>query len=112
MNTATLQSTPALSKSKLASGDVTDVDDLAARIDTRSPIRLGFWVLIVGFGAFLTWAAFAPLDEGVSAPATVSISARTSPILIQATERKRRLRPSQRCPRDGTLTSPTIMCYG
>lgn len=80
MNTTTLQSTPAASKSKLASGEVTDVDDLAARIDTRSPIRLGFWVLIVGFGAFLTWAAFAPLDEGVSAPATVSIETRRKSI--------------------------------
>ncbi|NTV01833.1 MAG: HlyD family efflux transporter periplasmic adaptor subunit [Chlorobiaceae bacterium] len=42
--------------------------------DTRGPIRLGFWVLIVGFGAFLLWAAFAPLDEGVPCGGMVSIS--------------------------------------
>jgi len=41
--------------------------------DTSRPIRLGFWVLVVGFGAFLAWAALAPLDEGVAAPATVAI---------------------------------------
>lgn len=42
--------------------------------DTRSPIRLGIWILLVGFGGFLLWAAFAPLDEGVPAPGTVSIA--------------------------------------
>jgi len=60
--------------------EVTDVDELARRTDTRSPIRLGFWVLIVGFGLFLLWAGFAPLDEGVSAPATVSIETRRKTI--------------------------------
>jgi len=34
-------------------------------MDTRGPARLGFWVLGVGFGGFLLWAAFAPLNEGV-----------------------------------------------
>ena len=42
--------------------------------DTRSPIRLGIWVLIVGFGGFLVWAAFAPLDEGVPSQGMVSIA--------------------------------------
>lgn len=63
-----------------AATEVTDVDELARRTDTRSPIRLGFWVLIVGFGLFLLWAGFAPLDEGVSAPATVSIETRRKTI--------------------------------
>lgn len=53
--------------------DVTDVDDVVLKTDTRPVIRLGLWVLVVGFGLFLAWAAWAPLDEGVSAPATVSI---------------------------------------
>lgn len=52
------------------------VTDLEPRADTRPVMRLGFWVLIVGFGLFLAWAAYAPLDEGVSAPATVSIETR------------------------------------
>lgn len=42
--------------------------------DTRSPIRLGIWILLVGFGGFLLWAAFAPLDEGVPAQGVVSIA--------------------------------------
>ena len=42
--------------------------------DTRSPIRLGIWVLLVGFGGFLLWAAFAPLDEGVPSQGMVSIA--------------------------------------
>ncbi len=42
--------------------------------DTRGPIRLGIWVLLVGFGAFLLWAAFAPLDEGVPCQGLVSIA--------------------------------------
>lgn len=57
-----------------ASDDVTDVESTALYTDTSRPIRLGFWILIVGFGGFLLWAALAPLDEGVAAPATVSIA--------------------------------------
>jgi protease secretion system membrane fusion protein len=41
--------------------------------DTRTPARLGFWVLGVGFGGFLLWAAFAPLDEGVPTAGMVTI---------------------------------------
>lgn len=59
---------------------VTDVQDLRAATDTRRPIRLGLWVLLVGFGGFLLWAALAPLDEGVSAQATVSIETRRKTI--------------------------------
>ena len=60
--------------------DVTDVEEAALKSDTKPVIRLGFWVLIVGFGLFLLWAAFAPLDEGVAAPATVSIETRRKTI--------------------------------
>ncbi len=55
---------------------ITDVDARELKTDTTPVIRLGFWVLIVGFGLFLAWAALAPLDEGVVAPATVSIETR------------------------------------
>jgi len=57
------------------------VDAEQARLsDTRSPIRMGFWVLIVGFGLFMLWAAYAPLDEGVSASAVVAVETRRKPI--------------------------------
>jgi protease secretion system membrane fusion protein len=41
--------------------------------DTSSTIRLGILVLLIGFGSLLLWAAFAPLDEGVPAAASVMI---------------------------------------
>ena len=45
--------------------------------ETANPIRLGILVLIIGFGGFLLWAAFAPLDEGVPCDGAVSISTRS-----------------------------------
>ncbi|MBU3646611.1 MAG: HlyD family type I secretion periplasmic adaptor subunit [Limnohabitans sp.] len=66
-----------------SSPDITDVDsvrDLGEHTDTQSPIRLGFWVLVVGFGGFLLWSVLAPLDEGVSAQASVSIETRRKTI--------------------------------
>src|SRR5215212_2696644 len=44
--------------------------------DARRPVRIGLAVLALGFGGFLLWAAFAPLDEGVVAPGSVSIDTR------------------------------------
>ncbi len=72
-------STPVQAMPVLPAGDaatVTDVEDVKLNTETRSTIRLGFWVLIVGFGIFLAWATLAPLDEGVIAPSTVSIEQR------------------------------------
>jgi membrane fusion protein, protease secretion system len=42
--------------------------------DTRSPVKLGIWILLIGFGGFLLWAGFAPLDEGVPCQGVVSIA--------------------------------------
>jgi len=42
--------------------------------DTRRPVRLGILILIIGFGGFLLWAGFAPLDEGVPCQGLVSIA--------------------------------------
>jgi len=56
------------------------VTDIEPHADTRPVIRLGFWVLVVGFGLFMAWAAFAPLDEGVSAPATVAVETRSKTV--------------------------------
>ena len=42
--------------------------------DTRSPVKIGVWVLVIGFGAFILWAALAPLDEGVPCQGLVSIA--------------------------------------
>jgi protease secretion system membrane fusion protein len=36
-------------------------------------VRLGLWLLAVGFGGFLVWAFLAPLDEGVPAAGILSV---------------------------------------
>ena len=79
MKNTTLQ----LSKQNVS--DATNVVDLAPDLptDTRSTIRLGFLALVIGFGGFLTWAAFAPLDEGVPAPASVTIDTKRKTIQHQ-----------------------------
>ena len=60
--------------------DVTQVSDFDRHSDTNGPIRLGFRVLVLGFGGFLLWSAIAPLDEGVPAQASVSIETRRKTI--------------------------------
>ena len=41
--------------------------------DTRAVARMGMWVLGLGFGGFLLWAAMAPLDEGVPTQGVVTL---------------------------------------
>lgn len=79
MNTMN-RKTNSTGKADVVDAQVVEAADIASHADTKSPIRLGFWVLVVGFGAFLLWAAFAPLDEGVSAPSVVSIESRRKTI--------------------------------
>lgn len=51
-----------------------DQDDLlSGSVIEHSPTRWGFWILLIGFVGFLTWACFAPLDEGVPTAGSVSI---------------------------------------
>ncbi len=50
-----------------------DATEIGAKSDSGRPGRIGLWVLAIGFGGFLLWAALAPLDEGVPAPGTVAI---------------------------------------
>jgi protease secretion system membrane fusion protein len=44
-----------------------------ASSDTSSVARTGLWVLGLGFGGFLLWAALAPLDEGVPTMGMVTL---------------------------------------
>jgi protease secretion system membrane fusion protein len=55
-------------------------DELAVYKDTRGAGRIGLWALAIGFGGFILWASFAPLDEGVVAPGLVSIETHRKPI--------------------------------
>ena len=54
---------------------VTSNDDEGPRAssDTRAVARTGMLVLAVGFGGFLLWAGFAPLDEGVPTQGMVTL---------------------------------------
>ena len=52
--------------------------DLPTHVDHTT--RLGIIAMVIGFGAFLVWAAYAPLDEGVPAQATVTIDTKRKTI--------------------------------
>lgn len=49
-----------------------DVEPLTVNTDASRYSRLGWIVVILGFGAFLLWALLAPLDKGVPLSGTVS----------------------------------------
>ena len=58
------------------SSDSPATDTIASTVDSSQlarPSHIGFWALGIGFGIFLAWAAFAPLDEGVPSAGYVSI---------------------------------------
>jgi protease secretion system membrane fusion protein len=44
--------------------------------DYNRTLRRGALLLLVGFGGFLAWGTFAPLDEAVPAPAVVSVESK------------------------------------
>lgn len=52
-------------------------------VDTARPMRIGYRVLAYGLGLFLIWAAFAPLDEGVPAMATVMLDTKRKAVQHQ-----------------------------
>ncbi len=51
--------------------------------DTGRAARLGLWVLLLGFGGFLLWAGFAPLDEGVPTQGMVAIDTKRKTVQHQ-----------------------------
>ncbi len=42
--------------------------------DETAHTRLGWWIVLVGFGGFILWASFAPLDKGVPITGTVAVA--------------------------------------
>lgn len=48
--------------------------------NTLQPMRLGLWVLGLGFGGFLLWMGLAPLDEGVPTQGIVAIDTKRKPV--------------------------------
>jgi protease secretion system membrane fusion protein len=53
----------------IVSGDET----LLLSSDTSHAMRMAFWVIVVGFGGFILWANFSPLDEGATSSGTVNV---------------------------------------
>jgi len=53
----------------ISSGDET----LLLSSDTSHAMRMAFWVIVVGFGGFILWANFSPLDEGATSSGTVTV---------------------------------------
>ncbi|MEX1166255.1 MAG: HlyD family type I secretion periplasmic adaptor subunit [Hydrogenophaga sp.] len=58
---------------------VTDVasrseDDNPVKTDAGAPVRVGWWILILGLGTFLFWGFLAPLDQGVPMTGTVTVA--------------------------------------
>jgi protease secretion system membrane fusion protein len=47
--------------------------DRASRDEERA-LRLGWWLVLAGFGGFLLWALLAPLDKGVAVQGNVVVS--------------------------------------
>lgn len=58
----------------------TDSQDPPLSSGTRRAARIGWWALGAGLGAFLIWAALAPLDEGVPMPGQVSLDTKRKPV--------------------------------
>ena len=69
-----------------SNNQVNEISDaqIIEQSNTNGPIRLGGWILLVGFGGFLLWAGLAPLDQGVPAQGTVSIETRRKSIQHQS----------------------------
>jgi membrane fusion protein, type I secretion system len=57
--------------------EIVPVNNMPSNIvktDDTVHARLGWWIVIAGFGGFLLWAFFAPLDKGVPLSGTVTVS--------------------------------------
>jgi protease secretion system membrane fusion protein len=52
--------------------ELVDIADKMA--DTRSSLKIGSTVMLLGFAGFLIWAVAAPLDEGVPASGTFTVA--------------------------------------
>ncbi len=50
--------------------------ELSNKVETdETPhTKLGWWIVLAGFGGFILWASFAPLDKGVPISGTVTVA--------------------------------------
>jgi protease secretion system membrane fusion protein len=70
---ATQQQSHNILGSLLPAADSSEAGNSQAPSAASRPGRIGLLALAIGFGGFLLWAAFAPLDEGVPSTGIVSV---------------------------------------
>ncbi len=61
-----------------------DVTPLEVKTDAKAFSRIGWLVVLIGFGGFLLWALFAPLDKGVPLSGTVATESNRQAVQHQA----------------------------
>jgi membrane fusion protein, protease secretion system len=49
-------------------------EDAPVKTDSSAPVRLGWWITVLGLGSFMLWAFLAPLDQGVPMAGTVTVT--------------------------------------
>lgn len=65
---------PHVSPSSSGGGDALLPADYGSRDAVLRSARLGWWVILLGFGIFSAWAAFAPLSQGLAGNGTVAVA--------------------------------------
>lgn len=61
-----------------------DVEPQDVSVDPKKYSRLGWLIVLLGFGGFLLWAMFAPLDKGVPLSGTVVAESNRQAVQFQA----------------------------
>ena len=61
-------------------GFVAVAAEVPASHDYRRYTRLGWSIVLGGFGSFVLWAGVAPLDQGVPMAGTVTVESNSKPI--------------------------------
>lgn len=64
-------------------GDVSEPENETLKTDTHQYIRLGWWIVIGGFGGFILWASVAPLDKGVPLNGKVAVASNRKAVQYQ-----------------------------
>lgn len=74
----------ALKKNDVTDVAVTNVETIELNTDANSYARLGWLIVLLGFGGFVLWAMLAPLDQGVPLSGTVSVATNRKVIQYQS----------------------------
>lgn len=74
----------ALKKNDVTDVAVTNVETIELNTDASSYARLGWLIVILGFGGFLLWALIAPLDQGVPLSGNVAVATNRKVIQYQS----------------------------